>query len=254
LIALAISLTILIIKVFFKYEKEQTITFKPDTDTQKLIKTYTEKLKQKTPDYISLIAQIKLILEKALEVLNKILETPSIEPRLKTIESSLEEIKQKVNQVPENIGQQYTENETATSQFPVPPVPPVPIPNDQNQQELVVIYNDNKLQSKYENLIAVSTEPTSIETSRTGSGKKPILTQQSPSKYWIVSISGNLYLVPKEDALNTNDMTSVEVLFECVGYKKDVSNPKDFQLVKAGKVSGGNEQWVLEEAGVLKYS
>jgi hypothetical protein len=69
-----------------------------------------------------------------------------------------------------------------------------------------------------------------------------------------VTIGNKLYLVPKENVLNTNDMNSVEVLFECVGYKKDLSNPKQFQLVKAGKVKDVNGQWQLEEKGVLKYS
>ncbi|GBF78796.1 hypothetical protein [Aphanothece sacrum] len=125
---------------------------------------------------------------------------------------------------------------------------------DKNQEKLVEIYNNNKLKDTYKELISVSMEPNSIETSRTGSGKKPILTEQSPSKYCIVSINGDLYLVPKKDALNTNDMTSVQVLFECEGYKKDVSNPKNFQLVKPGKVSEGNGHWVLEERGVLTHS
>jgi DNA repair exonuclease SbcCD ATPase subunit len=122
-----------------------------------------------------------------------------------------------------------------------------------HQQELVSIYNANSL-FKYNNTsIAVSTEPTSIETSRTGSGKRPIFTEQSPSKYWIVEIGRDLYLVPKENALNTNDMTSVEVLFECRGYKKDISNPKAFTLIKPGKVKEINGQWELIECGILDY-
>ncbi|GBF78797.1 hypothetical protein [Aphanothece sacrum] len=190
-----------------------------------------------------IIKKLDIILEKNPKLLPEIPKHKSVEPELtKTddLSSNITEETQEKTEIPSQDNNESIQNEQSISL-------------QNNQRELLSVYNDNKLKETYKDLIAVSTEPNSIESSRAGSGKTSILTEQSPSKYWIVNIQGNLYLVPKEDALNTNDMTSVEVLFKCQDYNKDVSNPKVFTLLKAGQVSGGNGKWVLEEQGVLQY-
>jgi hypothetical protein len=125
------------------------------------------------------------------------------------------------------------------------------IATDKNEQQLIKDYNKNDIKGRYGELIEVSSVSGSIESSRGGSGDKPILTKQSPSKYWIIQ---DKYLVPQYFALDKNAMASVQNLFDCPGYQQEVSGAKDFTLQRTGKVQKVGDSWELVEKGVLDYN
>ena len=141
---------------------------------------------------------------------------------------------------------------------PKPPLDPYPIdlvfelpPTDldKNEQKLIEDYNNNEIKGRYGELIGVSPVSNFIELSR--GGEKPILTKQSPSKYWIIR---DKYLVPQYSALDTSAMASVQILFDCPGYQQEVSGAKEFTLQRTGKVQKVGDSWELGEKGVLDYS
>ena len=125
------------------------------------------------------------------------------------------------------------------------------IATDKNEQQLIEDYNNDDIKGRYGELIEVSAGISSIELSRGGGGEKPILTKQSPSKYWIIR---DKYLVPQYLALHKGDMASVQELFDCPGYQQEVSGAKDFTLQRTGKVQKVGDSWELLEKGVLDYN
>ena len=132
----------------------------------------------------------------------------------------------------------------------IPEWPPV-YPKDKNEQQLIEDYNKNNIKGRYGQLTEVSAVSGSIESTRGGSGDKPILTEQSPSKYWIIQ---DKYLVPQYLALDKSAMASVQNLFDCPGYQQGVSMAKDFTLQRTGKVQKVGDSWELVEKGVLDYN
>jgi hypothetical protein len=89
-----------------------------------------------------------------------------------------------------------------------------------------------------------------MKSIRGGSGEKPILIEQSPSKYWIIL---DKYLVPQYSALDNSAMASVQKLFDCDGLEKEVSKANEFTLQRTGKVKKTADGWELVEKGVLDY-
>jgi hypothetical protein len=145
-----------------------------------------------------------------------------------------------------------THPEQTIEKSPESESPSTPIATDKNEQQLIEDYNNNDIKGSYGELIEVSVLIDSIKSIRGGSGEKPILTKQSPSKYWIIR---DKYLVPKYDKLDNSAMGSVvRYLFDCLGYQQEVSNANQFTLKRTGKVQKVGDSWELVEKGVLDYN
>ena len=158
--------------------------------------------------------------------------------------------------------QQNTFQSNVTTPRAKPAVPPVE--TRQHQQTYSLEYpsssgsqlmsaSNNYPLSFSNNGIAVEETKQSIEQRRLG-GNKPIVFQKNRrGNYSVVKEGAVEYMVPKSKLkINEFNRQTVEVLFECQGYRPEYSG---FKVIKPAIVSSASrgEVWQLVEPGVLQF-
>ncbi len=121
------------------------------------------------------------------------------------------------------------------------------------EEDLLEIYNISpKILFKIVPLTKVSPK----EESLSNIDREHISFTKSPKgDYWLIAIEdNNCLLLPKSNLrVNTFNYQTVQSLFECQGYQAEAA--KEFTLKKPARVFlFPNQDWILEERGVLEFS
>ncbi|NEO99246.1 MAG: hypothetical protein F6K58_11295 [Symploca sp. SIO2E9] len=119
--------------------------------------------------------------------------------------------------------------------------------------QLVQAYNQNP-RSLLIKATEVSETDESIRNRRLGSQKHVVLEKNRRGKFWILKDGDFDYLVLRIN-FNINEYNDelVQTLFECRGYRPDLS--RYFTLLKPARVSPltPGQKWQLEEPGILEF-
>jgi hypothetical protein len=124
----------------------------------------------------------------------------------------------------------------------------------EEEKKVVSGYNNEYDLSKY--TTDVSPTQDTVEEARTGRDQIAYLKPDQLGMYWIIKGNEGTYLVPNRNRKpNIHQMNSVQDLFDCHYYQAGTTDPKNFQLVKPGKVASETigETWILQSKGILEF-
>jgi hypothetical protein len=125
----------------------------------------------------------------------------------------------------------------------------IPEPEDEHERNLIEGYNNNMMGNYQTNPASLS--PKTTGEIRGGNEQQIELTKQKSNIFQIID---GKYLVPERNAVNSNNIGTVQQLFVCYGYNDDISEPKKFILRKPAEVTPlGEDRWKLKDQGFLDY-
>jgi hypothetical protein len=117
------------------------------------------------------------------------------------------------------------------------------------ETELVTLYNQG---DKSFEAIEIALTADSQLRRREGYDESPVFEAQKRGDFWLVNFRHELYLVPKlKLKVNSYNLSTIRSLFNCYGVNDKSPN---FRLLKPARLkSMGNEQWQLEQLGILQF-
>ncbi|NJN75611.1 MAG: hypothetical protein HC796_04550 [Synechococcaceae cyanobacterium RL_1_2] len=117
------------------------------------------------------------------------------------------------------------------------------------ETELVTLYNQG---DKSFEAIEIALTTDSQLRRREGYDEPPVFEAQKRGDFWLVNFRHELYLVPKlKLKVNSYNLSTIRSLFNCYGVNDKSPN---FRLLKPARLKNmGNEQWQLDQMGILQF-